>query len=151
MLFLGQGCSSSLTRDIFDFQSSLQASGFICGLWSFSQNNTIIWLTVAKFGQNLCLLYVVWENEQDYWNIPTRYIFIFLGIVSSFLQRGFLFCSFLYYFFVLFFFFFLNFLIVQVLSPVLPWSPGPECTKRFDCRDGFSLLIHFEQLISNGR
>ena len=34
---------------------------------------------------------------------------------------------------------------IQVLSPVLPWSPGPECTKQFDCRDGFSLLICSER------
>ena len=50
----------------------------------------------------------------------------------------------------IFFFFFFFFLIsyftwvfIQVLSPVLPWSPGPECTEQFDCRDGFSLLIMF--------
>ena len=57
-----------------------------------------------------------------------------------------------------FFFFFFFFLIshftwvfIQVLSPVLPWSPGPECTEQFDCTDGFSLLICSEHHISNGR
>ena len=58
----------------------------------------------------------------------------------------------------LYFFFFFFFLIsyftwvfIQVLSPVLPWSPGPECTEQCDCRDGFSLLICSELHISNGR
>ena len=54
-----------------------------------------------------------------------------------------------------FFFFFLisyfTWVFIQVLSPVLPWSPGPECTEQFDCRDGFSLLICSERHISNGR
>ena len=49
--------------------------------------------------------------------------------------------------FVLFFFFLISYFtwvfIIQVLSPVLPRSPGPECTKQFDCRDGFSLLVCF--------
>ena len=53
-----------------------------------------------------------------------------------------------------FFFFFISYftwVFIQVLSPVLPWSPGPECTEQFDCRDGFSLLICSERHISNGR
>ena len=37
--------------------------------------------------------------------------------------------------------FFPLFYLDQMLSSVLPWSPGLECTKQFDCRDGFSLLI----------
>ena len=36
-----------------------------------------------------------------------------------------------------------------MLSPVLPWSPGPECTILLDCWDGFSLLICSESHISN--
>ena len=58
--------------------------------------------------------------------------------------------------FFLFCFFFFWFLILPGCSfkcyhLFLPWSPGPECTEQFDCRDGFSLLICSERHISNGR
>ena len=51
------------------------------------------------------------------------------------------------------YFFFISYLtwvFIQMLSSVLPWSPGPECTEQFDCRDGFSLLICSEHHISKG-
>ena len=34
-------------------------------------------------------------------------------------------------------------MFIQVLSPVLPWSPGPECTEQFDWRDGFFIAHMF--------
>ena len=44
---------------------------------------------------------------------------------------------------IFFFFCFISYLtwVFKVSSPVLPWSPGLQCTTQFDCRDGFSLLI----------
>ena len=56
--------------------------------------------------------------------------------------------SYFYHITVVFFFFsffisYFTWVFIQVLSPVLPWSPGPECTEQFDGRGGFSLLIMF--------
>ena len=45
-----------------------------------------------------------------------------------------------------FFFFWISYftwVFIQVLSPVLPWSPEPECTEQFDCRNGFSIAHMF--------
>ena len=49
-------------------------------------------------------------------------------------------------FFLFFLFFFISYftwVFIQVLSPVLPWSPGPECAEQFDCRDGFFIAHMF--------
>ena len=41
------------------------------------------------------------------------------------------------YFFISYF----TWVFIQMLSPVLPWSPWPECTEQYDCRDGLSLFM----------